>query len=208
VAGVLIVPAGASSVQDAALTNTSFAVCQSYVVNSVAQQYNTLPSGAVTENLGQLEQQFVDGLCNGWSTPIAQGESSGGQPGTSNGITTATSDAYTQMDSTWNFGVSATGGGTIISLLMQGFWEYNGSDARGVSTFCQPTSSPFPGYSYAGTYCGWTYDGGVDFANPYALMRYLFTITLGVGPIAVSQNYWYWLNAYPDGTHQFGCREC
>ena len=57
-AGVLIVPAGASSVQDAALTNTSFAVCQSYVVNSVAQQYNTLPSGAVTENLGQLNSSL------------------------------------------------------------------------------------------------------------------------------------------------------
>lgn len=206
--GVLIVPAGASSVPDPATTNTSFAVCQSYVVSSVAQQYNALPSGSMAESLGQLEQKFVDGLCNGWSTSVAQGTSNSQQPATQNAITPDTSDAYTQMDSTWNFGVTATGGGTIISLLMQGFWEYNGSDARGVSTFCEPTSSPFDGYTYAETYCAWTYDGGVDFSNPYALMRYLFTITLGVGPISVSQNYWYWLNAYPNGTHEFGCNEC
>lgn len=144
-AGVLIVPAGATSVQNPALTNTSFAVCQSYVVSSVAQQYEALPSGSVTESLGQLEQEFVNGLCNGWTTSVAQGQANGNQFAASNGIATATSNAYTQMDSTWNFGVSATGGGTIISLLMQGFWEYNGSDARA----CQPFANPLPALSLA-----------------------------------------------------------
>lgn len=91
---------------------------------------------------------------------------------------------------------------------MQGTWEYNGSDAIGLSTFCNPLTSPFPTYSYALDYCAWDYSGGVGYPNSYALMRYLFTITETLFGISAQQNYWYWLNAYPDGTHQFGCREC
>ena len=206
VTAVSAIPSSASQVTPP-LTNTSYGVCVAYVTSNVAKQYSALPAGTESQSLAQLEQEFVASLCSGWNSTQALAQEAGtAVPSASNQVSTAT--AYTQTQSTLNFGATAFGGGTIVNLTMQGQWKYNGSDAIGQSAFCAPTSSPFPGYTYSGTYCAWDYNGGSGYLNSYALMRYLFTIYLGIAKIGLSQNYWYWLNAYTNGTHLFGCREC
>lgn len=186
------------------------ASCAASIIQSVTTQYEANPPAGVS--LPQLLQDFDNSLCSA-NVGIPSGASSTvttypvGLNPPSTAVTTA-STAYTNETDTLYFGASAFGGGTIISLEMQGTFKYNYSDAIGLSTFCQPTSSPFPTYSYQLDYCGWVNNGGTGYPNSYALMRYLFTITQTLFGISAQQNYWYWLNAYPNGTHQFGCNEC
>ena len=106
------------------------------------------------------------------------------------------------------FGAQAFGPGTIVNLYMAGAWNFNQIWALGTSSYCVPTSSPFPGYSYATDECDWVSPGGLGEPHPYALMRYRFTITLTIFGITSQQFYWYWLNANTDGSYQFGCRLC
>lgn len=92
-------------------------------------------------------------------------------------------------------------------LHYQGTWEHNGSVAIGQNTECGATYT-FPTFSVTDTECDWVYAGGTGYLNSYALMRYRFTVTQTLLWITSSNYYWYWLNAYTDGTHLFGCREC
>jgi len=189
-----------------ALKNSTFAECESTVTANVETQYVAQPVGTLSTTLEQTITEFVSGLCGGWKNSSIS--SSNKFALNSNSAMSPSTMSYASMTKINNFGISATGGGTIVNLTLQGWWNYNGSSAIGTSQFCQPTSTPFYGYSYAGTYCGWSYNGGSGYPNAYALERYLFTITLQIGPILLTQNYWYWMNAYVNGTSQFGCNQC
>lgn len=92
-------------------------------------------------------------------------------------------------------------------IQYQGTWSYNGSLAQGTGQVCS-TRSTAPTVSVTWDECNWVYKGGVGLPNSYALMRARWHQTITILWIQTSYYYWYWLNAYTNGTYLFGCNEC
>lgn len=206
VAGALLVspvPAGADP-QGAILPQ---AQCIAATNLSVTQQYDARPIPGMT--LGQVLAYFdqraqcgahldMTGAGASMTTTSIAGNTSGAQ-------SLAATTYETQSKQVCSFVCNTVLDNFIVRY--QGTWAHNGSTAIGSGRICNTVSTAFT-VSVTWDECDWVYNGGSGYPNGNALLRARWHQTITVFWVSTSYYYWYWLNAYPNGTYQFGCTQC